>query len=124
MPTRFFVHGQPAISRVVLPLHRDAAHRIICTPFPLSPSQVERLLQCGQFPVDGAVLGILLLSFVDVAGHHIARHLYRPQGSEERFEMEFPSGFQIIQRFAGVSFVFADKIFRQFRDPNLLNLRT
>jgi hypothetical protein len=50
----FFFYGEPAIPRVVFLLHGDAADRVIGTPFPLTPRQIEGLRQRGEFPVDRA----------------------------------------------------------------------
>ena len=83
----FLFTGQPAIPRVVFSLHRHPSHRIIRTPFPLTPSQVKRLLQRGELPVDRGRLHAIGIALILIRHNALGRHMIQRRIAEESLQM-------------------------------------
>ena len=65
---------------------------------------------------------MLLLPLVDVSGQELGAKVDRPDGSEERLQMNAPSGLHVGERLVSIDPIIAEKVFGQFLDAYLFYL--
>lgn len=85
-------------------------------------AQMKHTFQRREFPIDGRILGALLLPVVYISIKEIARDSARFHQAEEGLKMQPPSGFRIVERSFSVDAVIAQEVLCKFCNPNSFDI--